>query len=92
MTTAWPPSAGLRLVTVGQGMPFGEMAFLSGEPRTACAGAERGTVQLARLPRAAFDAWAARYPADALRFLGNLALVGTHRLAATTRQLRMVLE
>lgn len=90
--TAWPPSSGLRLATVGQGMPFGEMAFLNGRARTACAGAERGAVSVARLSRAAFEAWAVHHPRDALQFLSNLALVGTHRLAATTRQLRMVLE
>ena len=92
MGTAWPLSSGLRLATVGQGMPFGEMAFLNGEPRTACAGAERGPVELAKLSREAFDRWAAEHPKDALVFLSNLAMVGTRRLGATTRQLRMVLE
>lgn len=92
MATAWPPSQGLRLATVGPGMAFGEMAFLSGQPRTAHAGAETQPAQLARLSRAAFDAWAARHPQDGLRFMANLAEVGTRRLAATSRQLRAVLE
>jgi SulP family sulfate permease len=92
MSTAWPPSAGLRLATIGQGMAFGEMAFLNGEARTACAGAGSGEVQLLRLSREAFESWAAAHPQAALTFMGNLALVGTRRLAATTRQLRAVLE
>lgn len=92
LCTAWPPSSGLRLATVGQGMTFGEMAFLNGEPRSACAGAERGPAEVAKLSRAHFDAWALRHPAEAMVFLQNLAIVGTRRLGATTRQLRMVLE
>jgi sulfate permease, SulP family len=92
MSTAWPPAGGLRLATVGQGMAFGEMAFLNGQPRTACAGSEGGAVVVARLSREGFDRWAAEHPAAALVFLSNLALIGTRRLAATTRQLRAVLE
>ena len=92
LSTAWPPSAGLRLATVGRGMAFGEMAFLTGEPRSACAGAEGGPVELACLPRSAFDAWAQQHPAAALTLMGNLAHIGTRRLGATTRQLRAVLE
>jgi SulP family sulfate permease len=92
MGTAWPTARGLRLATIGQGMLFGEMAFLNGQPRTASAGAEAGAATLMRLDRAAFDAWARRYPQEALLVMGNLALTGTRRLAATTRQLRAVLE
>lgn len=92
MATAWPAAAGVRLATVGPGMAFGEMAFLSGQPRTAHAGAELQSALLVRLSRAAFDAWAGRHPQDALRFMANLAEVGTRRLAATSRQLRAVLE
>ncbi|MGZ5269704.1 MAG: SLC26A/SulP transporter family protein [Ramlibacter sp.] len=92
MSTQWPPSQGLRLATIGHGMAFGEMAFLNGQPRTACAGSEARPVGLARLGRGAFDTWAAAYPKDALRVMNNLALMGTRRLAATTRQLRAVLE
>jgi SulP family sulfate permease len=90
--TAWPPSAGMRLATVGHGMAFGEMAFLAGQPRTACAGSEAAAAVLMGLERAAFDAWAREHPADALVFMSNLAQIGTRRLAATTRQLRAVLE
>lgn len=92
LSTHWPPEQGLRLATVGQGMVFGEMAFLNGLPRSACAGAEREESGLMRLARADFDAWAAEHPNDALVLLGNLATMGTRRLAATTRQLRAVLE
>ncbi len=92
LATAWPPDTGLRLAAVGQGMAFGEMAFLNGLARSACAGAEEQPVTLLRLPRAAFDQWARSHPADALTLMGNLAQVGARRLAATTRQLRAVLE
>jgi sulfate permease, SulP family len=92
LCTHWPPEGGLRLATVGRGMAFGEMAFLNGQPRTACAGAEHEATELMRLGREAFDAWAAAHPADALVFMSNLAQIGTRRLGATTRQLRAVLE
>jgi SulP family sulfate permease len=49
-------------------------------------------VHLLKLDRPDFEVWAEAYPADALVFLNNLALMGTRRLAATTRQLRAVLE
>jgi len=45
-----------------------------------------------RLSRGDFDSWSAQYPQGALVLMGNLAQVGTRRLAATTRQLRAVLE
>lgn len=92
MATQWPPGTSLRLATIGHGMAFGEMAFLNGQPRTACAGAEGRDVRLLKLDRPDFEDWAEAYPADALVFLNNLALMGTRRLAATTRQLRAVLE
>ena len=92
MATQWPPGSGLRLATIGHGMAFGEMAFLNGQPRTACAGAEGRPVRLVLLDRPTFDSWAAAYPRDALVLMNNLALMGTRRLAATTRQLRAVLE
>jgi sulfate permease, SulP family len=92
MSTQWPPASGLRLATIGHGMAFGEMAFLNGQRRTACAGAEGREVRLLLLDRATFDAWAVAYPRDALTLMNNLALMGTRRLAATTRQLRAVLE
>ena len=92
MSTQWPPGSGLRLATIGHGMAFGEMAFLNGQPRTACAGAETRPVRLVKLDRLAFEAWAAVHPRDALVLMNNLALMGTRRLAATTRQLRAVLE
>lgn len=92
MSTQWPPASGLRLATIGHGMAFGEMAFLNGQPRTACAGAEGRPVRLLLLDRDAFDGWAAIHPRDALVLMNNLALMGTRRLAATTRQLRAVLE
>ncbi len=92
LATAWPPGNGLRLAAVGQGMAFGEMAFLNGMVRTACAGAEDQPGSLLRLSRADFDAWAESHPHDALVLMSNLAQVGTRRLAATTRQLRAVLE
>lgn len=92
LVTQWPPDKGLRLATVGPGMAFGEMAFLNGAARTASAGAERGPAQLVRLSRADFDAWAREHPAAALTVMNNLAQIGARRLAATTRQLRAVLE
>jgi CRP-like cAMP-binding protein len=92
MATQWPPGASLRLATIGHGMAFGEMAFLNGQPRTACAGAEGRPARLLLLDRPAFDQWAAAHPRDALVLMNNLALMGTRRLAATTRQLRAVLE
>ena len=92
LSTSWPPAAGMRLATVGYGMAFGEMAFLARQPRTACAGSEAAPVTLLGLDRPAFDEWAASHPADALVFMSNLAQIGTRRLAATTRQLRAVLE
>ena len=56
------------------------------------AGAERRPAQLVRLSRDDFDAWARQHPEAALRVMNNLAMVGARRLAATTRQLRAVLE
>lgn len=92
MATAWPPSNGMRLASIGRGMPFGEMAFLSGEPRSAYAGSDGEGAQVARLAGEAFDKWSTLHPGDALVFMRKLALVGTTRLAATTRQLRAILE
>jgi SulP family sulfate permease len=92
LVTQWPPDKGLRLATVGPGMAFGEMAFLNGAARSACAGAERGPAHLVRLSRAHFDAWARQYPEAALTVMNNLAQIGARRLAVTTRQLRAVLE
>jgi SulP family sulfate permease len=92
LVTLWPPDKGLRLATVGPGMAFGEMAFLNGAARSACAGAERGPAHLVRLSRAHFDAWARQYPEAALTVMNNLAQIGARRLAVTTRQLRAVLE
>lgn len=92
LVTCWPPDKGLRLATVGPGMAFGEMAFLSGAARSACAGSERGSAHLVRLSRAHFDAWARQYPEAALTVMNNLAQIGARRLAVTTRQLRVVLE
>lgn len=92
LCTAWPPAKGMRIATVGQGMAFGEMAFLDGQPRTACAGSEDASTVLKRISRSQFDGWASEHPADALVFMSNLARIGTRRLAATTRQLRAVLE
>ena len=92
LATQWPPDKGLRLATVGPGMAFGEMAFLNGATRSASAGTERGTAHLVRLSRAHFDAWAQQYPAAALTVMNNIAQIGATRLAATTRQLRAVLE
>ncbi|TFY97672.1 SLC26A/SulP transporter family protein [Ramlibacter humi] len=92
MSTAWPPARGMRLATVGRGMAFGEMAFLNGQPRTACAGTEDAPAQLVRLGRRDFEQWAREHPDDGLRFMNNLAQIGARRLAATTRQLRAVLE
>ncbi|MNT61611.1 Cyclic nucleotide-binding domain protein [compost metagenome] len=92
LVTQWPPDKGLRLATVGPGMAFGEMAFLNGAARSACAGSERGPAHLVRLSRAHFDAWARQYPEAALTVMNNLAQIGARRLAVTTRQLRAVLE
>lgn len=92
LATRWPPHLGLRLATVGPGMAFGEMAFLNGAERTASAGPEQGPANLVRLSRADFDHWAQEYPDAALTVMSNLAQIGTRRLAATTRQLRAVLE
>lgn len=92
LATEWPPEGGIRLASIGRGMPFGEMAFLNGLPRTACAGAVGAPVEVARLTPSAFESWAALHPADATVFMRNLALIGTTRLATTTRQLRAALE
>lgn len=92
LVTQWPPATGLRLATVGPGMAFGEMAFLSGATRSACAGTEDGPARLARLARTDFDTWMQQYPAQALLVMATLAQIGTRRLAATTQQLRAVLE
>jgi sulfate permease, SulP family len=45
-----------------------------------------------RLSRDQFDAWARQHPEAALTVMNNLAMIGARRLAATTRQLRAVLE
>ena len=92
LVTSWPPDSGMRLTTVGRGTVFGEIAFLTGQHRTACAGAEDAPAKLQRLARADFDSWAELYAKDALQFMANLAIIGTRRLGATTRQLRAVLE
>lgn len=92
LVTQWPAAQGLRLATVGPGMAFGEMAFLSGAPRSACAGTEHGKARVVRLARADFDAWVQQYPEQALIVMAGLAQIGTRRLAATTQQLRAVLE
>ena len=91
LATDWPAQCGVRLATFGPGMPFGEMAFLTGARRTASAGAEHDPVALLRLERADFDAWATDYPQDALHLMSNLAHIGARRLAATTAQLRSAL-
>lgn len=92
LSTLWPAERGMRLATVGPGMVFGEMAFLNGMPRSACAGAERGAARLVRLARADFDTWAHHHPEAALNLMNILAQMAARRLAVTTRQLRAVLE
>lgn len=92
LSTEWPLARGLRLATIGQGMTFGEMAFLNKVPRAACAGTEGLPARVLRLARQDFDDWSSERPGDALVFMRNLARIGTRRLAATTRQLRSALE
>lgn len=92
IASEWPPSDGVRIASIGQGVPFGEMAFLTGQQRSAYAGAAGSFVSVSCLSRESFDRWASKYPGEALLLMRNLALVGTHRLATTTRQLRAVLE
>ncbi|MGP1683062.1 MAG: cyclic nucleotide-binding domain-containing protein [Giesbergeria sp.] len=92
LCTQWPPERGLRLATVGPGMVFGEIAFLNGAERSACAGAERSAARLMRLPRERFDGWARQYPEAGLILMENLAQMGARRLTVATRQRRSVLE
>lgn len=71
----------------GQGMFFGEMAFLDGAARSADAIAERDT-DLFVLSRAEFDAFSEEHKKVSLRFLEGLASVLAGRLRFTNAELR----
>lgn len=71
VTGATPAGAEVTLGEVGPGDWVGEMAVLTGQPRSATlAAVEEGT--LVRLPRAGFDELAARYPAVAARLTADI--------------------
>ncbi len=76
-----------HISTFGQGMFFGEIAFLDGASRSADAIAEKDT-ELFVLSRAEFDAFAEEHKKISLRFLEGLASVLASRLRFTNAELR----
>jgi sulfate permease, SulP family len=76
-----------RLVSFGPGVVFGEMAMLSGEPRSADGVAEEDATLLV-LERAAFERLRDAHPALAARLLLNLNLHLGARLRIVTEELQ----
>jgi len=83
---------GLRLAVIGPGMVFGEMAFLSGSPRTAFAVAGQDGALVYALDWSDYHAWAQQEPEAALIFMGQLARMEIRRLGSTTQELRAAME
>ena len=76
-----------RLVSFGPGVVFGEMAMLSGDPRSADGVAEEDATLLV-LHRAAFERLHREHPALAARLLLNLNLHLGARLRVVTEELQ----
>lgn len=76
-----------HISSFGQGMFFGEMAFLDRATRSADAIAERDT-DLFVLSRAEFDAFSEEHKKVSLRFLEGIASVLASRLRFTNAELR----
>lgn len=86
------PGAGdRRLVAFGPGALFGEMALVSGEPRSADAIADEDC-QLLMLDSAAIKGLEDEHPEVAEACLRHLAILLSARLRDTTRQLRELSE
>jgi len=71
------------LATVGPGQIFGELAFLDGAPRLACAIANQASILLV-LQRTAFNDLVWREPHLGLALMRNIALELSNRLRRTT--------
>ncbi|MDN3921833.1 SulP family inorganic anion transporter [Roseateles violae] len=87
------PAAGgaaRRLALLAPGVILGELALLSGEPRSTEARAETA-LWLMRLERAAFEALRHERPALADKLLRNMSLQLSARLAGVTRELAAAL-
>ena len=76
----------IRVATVTAGMCFGEMAFLSGEPRTADVIADEDS-HCSVLSRSDFELLSREHPETAINLLLALSSELSSRLSRTTRQL-----
>jgi CRP-like cAMP-binding protein len=92
LSTAEMPGTGLRLASIGQGVNFGEMAFLNGSARTAYAHAGEDGALICSIEWTQFKAWGKEYPVAAFGFMEELARAGTRRLGETSQALRAALE
>lgn len=92
LSTAHSLDHGLRLAVIGEGMIFGEMAFLNDIARTAfgLAGDQGATVSA--LTWDDFSAWTDAHPSAALAFMKALAQLGIRRLGLTSQELRAAME
>jgi sulfate permease, SulP family len=92
LSTADPPEQGIRLAVIGQGMVFGEMAFLNGIARTAYAHAGPRGADILSISWADYKAWSHESPQGALGFMKELARMGIRRLGSTSQELRAALQ
>ncbi|WP_101047078.1 cyclic nucleotide-binding domain-containing protein [Macromonas nakdongensis] len=92
LSTAEPPSTGMRLSVIGAGAVFGEMAFLNGIARTAYAHAGAAGTTVGTLDWERFQAWRQQHPEGAHAFITALAKMGIRRLGATSQELRAAME
>jgi MFS superfamily sulfate permease-like transporter len=84
-------SGDIRLVAFGPGTAFGELAILDAGPRSATVIADGGLVCYA-LSRAGFAALSEHAPATAIRLLGNLGRLLSHRLRDANRTIQQLEE
>lgn len=92
LSTASSIDHGLRLAVIGEGMIFGEMAFLNGIARTAYGLAGEHNATVSALSWDDFNHWTAAYPSAALAFMKSLAQLGIRRLGMTSQELRTAME
>jgi SulP family sulfate permease len=92
LSTSDQPDQGIRLAVIGQGMVFGEMAFLNGIARTAYAHAGPQGAEILSISWADYKAWSVQSPEGALGFMKELARMGIRRLGTTSQELRAALQ
>ena len=80
-----------RLVTFSPGVVFGEMSFLDGSPRSADAWADKDS-QVLRLSLPDFQSLRAENPETAMKLVLNIAQELSHRLRATSNEVRVLEE